>query len=406
MEFRCRLGTPGGEVLEGVYVADSEDRLRRELEEKGLYILSLQRRTGLQTAISLGGGRRGRIGRQEFLVFNQELATLLKAGMPLVQSLDILRQRVSNLTFRGALDTIYDKVKAGTSLSDAFSDYGALFPPVYAASLMAGERSGNLDAVIRRYVAYEKVIGTVRKRTISALIYPAILVSMMFVLIGIIVLKVVPAFSDFYGNFGEQLPLSTRIIVGVSNAVVANVLLILVIGVGVVVGTMLWVRAPTQRRGFHRLLLTLPWLGEAVRKFATAQVARTLATLLGGGIPLVNAIEIAGRSMSNRYLAAELEDVRLRVQEGQSFAGAMQERATFPDVAVKMIEVGESTGALQEMLNSLADFYDEEIETEVSRFITLVEPLLLVIMGVIIAVVVLALYMPLFELSSVVGAAG
>ena len=406
MEFRCRLGTPGGEVLEGVYVADSEDRLRRELEEKGLYILSLQRRTGLQTAISLGGGRRGRISRQEFLVFNQELATLLKAGMPLVQSLDILRQRVSNLTFRGALDTIYDKVKAGTSLSDAFSDYGALFPPVYAASLMAGERSGNLDAVIRRYVAYEKVIGTVRKRTISALIYPAILVSMMFVLIGIIVLKVVPAFSDFYGNFGEQLPLSTRIIVGVSNAVVANVWLILVIGVGAVVGTMLWVRAPTQRSGFHRLLLTLPWLGEAVRKFATAQVARTLATLLGGGIPLVNAIEIAGRSMSNRYLAGELEDVRLRVQEGQSFAGAMQERATFPDVAVKMIEVGESTGALQEMLNSLADFYDEEIETEVSRFITLVEPLLLVIMGVIIAVVVLALYMPLFELSSVVGAAG
>ena len=406
MEFRCRLGTPGGEVLEGVYVADSEDRLRRELEEKGLYILSLQRRTGLQTAISLGGGRRGRIGRQEFLVFNQELATLLKAGMPLVQSLDILRQRVSNLTFRGALDTIYEKVKAGTSLSDAFSDYGALFPPVYAASLMAGERSGNLDAVIRRYVAYEKVIGTVRKRTISALIYPAILVSMMFVLIGIIVLKVVPAFSDFYGNFGEQLPLSTRIIVGVSNTVVANVWLLLAISVGVVAATMLWVRAPAQRRSFHRFLLTLPWLGEAVRKFATAQVARTLATLLGGGIPLVNAIEIAGRSMSNRYLAGELEDVRLRVQEGQSFAGAMQERASFPDVAVKMIEVGEATGALQEMLNSLADFYDEEIETEVSRFITLVEPLLLVIMGVIIAVVVLALYMPLFELSSVVGATG
>ncbi|HVG71106.1 MAG TPA: type II secretion system F family protein, partial [Vicinamibacterales bacterium] len=184
MEFRCRLGTPGGEILEGVYIADSEDRLRRELEEKGLYILSLQRRTGLQTAVRLGGGRRGRISRQEFLVFNQELATLLKAGMPLVQSLDILRQRVSNVTFKAVLDAIYERVKAGTSLSDAFAEHGTLFPPVYAASLMAGERSGNLDAVIRRYVAYEKVIGTVRKRTISALIYPAILVTMMFVLIG------------------------------------------------------------------------------------------------------------------------------------------------------------------------------------------------------------------------------
>ena len=403
MEFRCRLGTPGGEILEGIYVADSEDRLRRELEEKGLYILSLQRRSGLQ-AITLTAGGRGRISRQEFLVFNQELATLLKAGMPLVQSLDILRQRVSNQTFKAVLDAIYEKVKAGTSLSDAFSEHGSLFPPVYAASLMAGERSGNLDSVIRRYVAYEKVIGAVRKRTISALIYPAILVTMMLVLIGIIVLRVVPAFSDFYGNFGRPLPLSTRIIVAISNAVVANVWLILVSVVGVVVGITLWVRHPAQRPVFHRMLLTLPWVGEAIRKFATAQVARTLATLLGGGIPLVNAIEISGRSMSNRYLARELDDVRGRVQEGQSFAAALRERASFPDVAVKMVEVGESTGALQEMLNSLADFYDEEIETEVSRFITLVEPVLLVIMGVIIAVVVLALYMPLFELSSVVGA--
>ena len=403
MEFRCRLGTPGGEILEGIYVADSEDRLRRELEEKGLFILSLQRRVGLQS-LNLSSSRGGRISRQEFLVFNQELATLLKAGMPLVQSLDILRQRVTNQTFKAVLDAIYDKVKAGTSLSDAFSDHGSMFPPVYAASLMAGERSGNLDSVIRRYVAYEKVIGTVRKRTISALIYPAILVTMMIVLISIIVLKVVPAFSDFYGNFDRPLPLSTRIIVAVSNAAVSNVWFLLIGVVGLVTGITLWVRHPAQRATFHRFLLKLPWFGETIRKFATAQVARTLATLLGGGIPLVNAIEIGGRSMSNKYLARELDTARRRVQEGQSFAAALREHASFPDVAVKMIEVGESTGALQEMLNSLADFYDEEIDTEVSRFITLVEPVILVIMGVIIAMVVLALYMPLFELSSVVGA--
>ena len=404
MEFRCRLGTPGGEILEGIYVADSEDRLRRELEEKGLYILSLQRRTGLQSAVRLGGGRRSRVGRQEFIVFNQELATLLKAGMPLVQSLDILRQRISNVSFKAALDAVYEKVKAGTSLSDAFSEHGTMFPPVYSASLMAGERSGNLDSVIRRYVAYEKVIGTVRKRTISALIYPAILVTMMIVLIGIIVLKVVPEFSAFYGNFGKDLPLSTRIIVAVSNGAVSNIWIILVAVVGIVGGVTTWVRRPSQQPSFHRFLLTLPWFGQTLRKFATAQVARTLATLLGGGIPLVNAIEISGRSMSNRHLSRQLDEVRRRVQEGQGFAMALREQGTFPDVAVKMVEVGESTGALQEMLNSLADFYDEEIETEVSRFITLVEPVLLVIMGIIIAVVVLALYMPLFELTSVVGA--
>jgi type IV pilus assembly protein PilC len=174
--------------------------------------------------------------------------------------------------------------------------------------------------------------------------------------------------------------------------------------VAAIVAGVAWTKQPGQRERLDRLLLELPLVGASVRKFGTAQLARTLATLLGGGIPLVNAIDISVRSLSNRHLAHELEDARRRVQEGESFATALRVRAVFPDVAIKMVEVGESTGALQEMLNSLADFYDEEIETEVSRFITLVEPVLLVVMGVIIAMVVLALYMPLFELSSVVGA--
>jgi len=401
MEFRCRLGTPGGEIIEGVYVADSESRLRTELEEKGLFVLSLQRR-GAFPGLTSSGGRRRRIPSREFLVFNQELATLLKAGMPLVQSLDILRQRVANPTFKAVLDGVYDKVRAGTALSDAFAEHHGLFPAVYSASLMAGERSGSLDEVIRRYVAYEKVIGAVKRRTVSALIYPAILVVMMLALIGIIVLRVVPGFSSFYANFGRELPLSTRIIVGVSDFLVTNLWLIGIGLVAIVVSAVGWVKQPGQRTRVDAMLLRLPWAGETVRKFATAQFARTLATLLGGGLPLVNGLEVAGASMTNRYLAREMEEVTRRVREGQSFATAMLGRGVFPDVAVKMVEVGESTGALQEMLNSLAEFYDEDIDTEVARFITLIEPVILVIMGVVIAAVVLALYMPLFELSSVV----
>ena len=402
MEFRCRLGTPGGDIIEGVYVADNESRLRKELEEKGLYVLSLQRR-GVLPGLALPGRPRRRVSRQEFLVFNQELATLLKAGMPLVQSLDILRGRVANATFKAVLDDVHDKVKAGTALSDAFSAHTGLFPAVYPASLMAGERSGSLDAVIRRYVAYEKVIGTVRRRTISALIYPVILVALMVVLIGIIVIRVVPAFAGFYGTFDRELPLSTRIIVGVSNALVANLLLIALAVGGGLAAVALWLRQPGQRARADHLLLGLPWVGTTIRKFVTSQLARTLATLLGGGIPLVNALEIAGGAMTNRHLSTELQAVTGRVREGESFAAALRARGVFPDVAVKMVEVGESTGALQEMLNSLADFYDEEIETEVGRFVTLIEPVILVIMGVVIAAVVLALYMPLFELTSLVG---
>jgi type IV pilus assembly protein PilC len=402
MEFRARVATAGGEISESVYVADSEDRLRRELEEKGLFVLSLQRR-GILPAFGVSRGRRRPIKRQEFLVFNQELATLLKAGMPLVQSLDILRQRVLNPTFKAVLDGVYEKVKAGTALSDAFGEHPDLFPAVYSASLMAGERAGNLDEVIRRYVAYEKVIGAVRRRTISALIYPAILVTLMLGLIGIIVLRVVPAFSEFYSQFGKALPLSTRIIVGLSNFIVGNFVLIVIGVAALVVFAVSWWKQPGQRVRIDKILLELPWAGETVRKFATSQVARTLSTLLGGGIPLVNALEIGSRSMTNRYLAGELAEVNRRVREGGSFAQSLLARGVFPDVAVKMVEVGEQTGALQEMLNSLAEFYDEEIETEVARFITLIEPLILVVMGAVIALVVLALYMPLFELSSVVG---
>ena len=402
MEFRCRLGTNTGEIIEGVYVADSESRLRKELEDKGLYVLSLQRRATL-SALALRGGQRQRISRQEFLVFNQELATLLKAGMPLVQSLDILRQRVANRTFKAVLDGVYDKVKAGTSLSDAFAAHSGLFPAVYSASLMAGERSGNLDAVIRRYVAYEKVIGAVRRRTISALIYPAILVVMMTLLIGIIVVRVIPAFSTFYANYNRELPFSTRVIVGVSNAIVANFWFIAIGLVSAAALAIWWVNRPGHRERVDRMLLSVPWVGATVRKFSTSQLARTLATLIGGGIPLVNALEIAGRAMTNRHFGEEIREVTRRVSEGESFASALLRRQIFPDVALKMVEVGESTGALQEMLNSLADFYDEETDTEVSRFVTLIEPVILVVMGIVIAAVVLALYMPLFELSSVMG---
>jgi type IV pilus assembly protein PilC len=402
MEFRCRLGTPGGEVIEGIYIADSEARLRREFEEKGLFVLSLQSRAGLSLpGLSFARKTQGKIGQQEFLVFNQELATLLKAGMPLVQSLDILRARVSNTTFKAVLDSVHDKVKAGSALSDAFADHGTLFPAVYSASLLAGERSGNLEGVIRRYVGYEKVVGAVRRRTLSALIYPAILVTMMVGLVGIIVLKVVPSFSEFYANFDRQLPLSTRIIIAISGFVTDNIWFVLLALIGGAAALVAWSRRPGHRERLDEAMLKIPWLGSAARKFSTSQAARTLATLLGGGIPLVQALDIAAKSMSNRFIASELGAVQSRVQEGQGFAKAMAERnGVFPDVAVKMIEVGESTGALQEMLNSLADFYDEEIETEVERFIKLIEPALLVIMGIVIAAVVLALYMPLFELSS------
>jgi type IV pilus assembly protein PilC len=345
---------------------------------------------------------RGRaIPTREFLVFNQELATLLKAGMPLVQSLELLKRRVDSPVFKAVLDNVHERVRSGTALSEAFAAHGTLLPSVYTASLLAGERSGSLDTVLRRFVDYTRIIATVRRKTVSALVYPAILITLAIILVGIIVLKVVPAFSDFYASFGAQLPLVTRIIVGVSDALRAQFLLIMIALAAAIAAFVTWVRQPGQKARLDRLILRLPVVGDIAAKFATSQMARTLATLLGGGLPLVNSLDIATRSIGNQFIAKELEVVSARVREGASFAAALEARHIFPEVAVKMAEVGESTGALQDMLNTVADFFDEEISTNMERFVTLIEPVLLVIMGIVIAGLLLALYMPLFQLSSV-----
>ena len=400
MEFRCRLVSAAGEIVEGTYAAENEARLRHDFETQGLHVLSLRKRSALS-----GGSlfpKRRKISHREFLVFNQEFATLLKAGMPLVQSIDLLRHQVVNAVFRGVLDDVHEKVRGGVALSDAFGEHGNLFPRVYTASLLAGERSGNLDAILRRYVVYEKVIDTVRRRTMSALIYPVILIALAIGLVGIIVLRVVPAFSEFYASFDAELPLSTRIILAVSNFAQERYLLVTAIVMLMSAAFTAWIRRPGQRARFDRVLLAIPFIGQTARKFVTAQMARTLATLLGGGIPLVNSLEVTARSVSNHHMAQELDVVTQRVREGQGLAASLTARAVVPDVALKMIEVGESTGSLQDMLSSLADFYDEEVETSVGRFVAIIEPALLVIMGIVIAVLVLALYMPLFELSNVV----
>ncbi len=398
MEFRCRLGTPGGEIVEGVYVAESEARLRREFEEKGLYVLGIKRAG--RAALGSFTLRRSRISTREFLVFNQELATLLKAGMPLVQSLDILRQRVANPLLKSVLDDVYNKVRAGSSLSEAFESHGTLFPGVYTASLLAGEKSGSLEQVIRRYVAYVKIVSGVKRKTISALVYPAILLLLSCIVVGIIVIWVVPEFGAFYAQFGRDLPLSTRIIVSFSNFAGTYFFLMVLGAAAAATAFVAWLRMPGNRRRFDKWTLRIPMVGPIAQKFSTSQASRTLATLLSGGIPLVNAIDVAARSISNQYMAQQLTMAAQQVREGRALASAMLQSGAFPDVAIKMVEVGESTGALQEMLNSLSEFYDEEIDTSLTRFITVVEPALLVIMGIVIAALLLSLYMPLFNLSS------
>jgi type IV pilus assembly protein PilC len=389
-----------GHITESTFTAESEAQLRHDLELKGLYLLSVRGGVSLRR-MRLAVPRRRKVPTSEFLVFNQELATLLKAGLPLVHSLDILRKRIPNPTLRAALDDVHARVRSGMSLSEAM-DAQQLFSGVYTASLMAGEKSGSLETVIRRYVQHMKVLASVRSHVVSALIYPIVLVVLSIGVIGLIVFKVVPEFADFYAQYGAgaALPLSTRVVVALSTNLVGSASVIVLVIVSAAVGIMLVVRRPGQRRRLHATLLRLPYFGPLARRFSTAQVARTLATLLSGGIPLVNALEIAARAAGNRSIGDHLSVVAAQVREGQSFGQSLAEGGMLPHIAIEMVEVGESTGALADMLNSVADFYDEENETSLTRFSNLIQPILLVVMGFIIAGLLLSLYMPLFQLSS------
>jgi len=405
MEFRCRVATSSGQIMEATYAAESEARLRHDLEDKGLYLLSVQGGGGVKIGqVRFRLPRRRRIPSADFIVFNQELATLLKAGLPLLQSLDILRRRLANPTLKAAIDDVSTKVRAGIALSEAV-DAQHLFPGVYVASLMAGEKSGSLEQVLRRYVQHVKVLGSVRRRVISALIYPAVLVLLSMSVVGLIVFQVVPKFQEFYAEVGHgaELPLSTRLVVALSTTLIHNAWLI----AGTITGAIaLWIvtfRQPEQRKRLHAFVLRIPYFGPLARKMATAQVCRTLATLLSGGIPLVNSLEVSATATGNRAMSEDLTRVARQVREGGSLAGALTERRMFPQVAVEMVEVGESTGALAEMLNSVADFYDEENETSLERFSNLIQPVLLIVMGVILATLIMSLYMPLFQLSNAMG---
>lgn len=388
--------------METTYIAESEARLRMELEEQGLFLLSVQGGGGLKIGgLRLQVPRRRRIKSSEFLIFNQELATLLKAGLPLVQSLDILRKRVPNPMFKIALDDVYERVRSGSALSEAF-EAQHLFSGIYTASLTAGEKSGSLEQVIRRYVSHVKVLNAAKSKVVSALIYPAVLVVVALVVVGIIVFMVVPEFAEFYAQFGrgQSLPLSTRLVVAISTNLVGSAGAIAV-ALGVLIGGgLLWFRVPGQRRRLHAAALKLPYFGNLVKKFATAQISRTLATLLSGGIPLVNALDVSAKATNNRAISEGLGVVARQVREGASLATSLAQRGLFPHVAVEMVEVGESTGALAEMLNSVADFYDEENETSLTRFSNVIQPVLLIVMGFVIAGLLMSLYMPLFQLSS------
>jgi type IV pilus assembly protein PilC len=397
-EFVCRLGAPDGSLVEQRRVAVSMDALRRELETEGFHIFGLEAaRSRIRVPFF---SRSEKISGQDFLLFNTQLKTLLHAGMPLAQSLDLLKDQQTNPHFRALLDKVHQQVTTGIALSDAFLALGDIFPRLYANSLRAGERTGELEQVIGRFVEYQRLVEAVRRKIISALTYPAVLVVLAVGLITVLMTYVIPSFSDFYVQFETELPLPTRIVI-TSASFVRDNLLPLVIGIIVLFyGFRVWRSSPSGRLLADRWKLRVPLVGRLTHLFALSQFSRSMAILLGGGTPMVPALETASTSVSNAYISELFLGCVQEVQEGRPLSDALSDTGRAPDMALAMIRVGESTGALPEMLNHTSDFFDESIEFTLSRIVTLIEPMILVVMGVIVAALLLAVYYPLLTIVS------
>jgi len=396
-EFTCKVGDATGRVFQQIETAQSEEEAKQKLADRGLHIYSVKAHLGLMS--SFGRSKSDRAVRgQDFLVFNQQFNTLLKAGIPILKTLDLLSERTAAPRLRPLLEDVRHRVREGAPLSEAFESAGS-FPKVYTTALLAGERSGNLPGVLEDYIAYQRVTSGVKKKIIGVLIYPAILLVVGSTVLAYLFTAVVPQFAKLYKDLGIKLPgptlFLTTIVVGYRYYVLGAILALIV---GAVL-TFLWSRTESGGLKIDRLKMKIPLVGDTWLKFHVAQFVRTLATLLAGGTPLVTALSTSSEALGTRLLANGVREAALRVREGESLHAALASTGVMPNLALEMIEVGEASGALAPMLNSVAIFYEEESNTRTAALIAIIEPAILVFMAVIVAFVMIALYLPLFSVS-------
>jgi type IV pilus assembly protein PilC len=401
-EYICRLGTPAGEIVTRTVEGLSEEDLRQRLSSEGYRIFAVEA-TGFAAGVRLRPNRRIKVKIDDFLLFNQQLAALLHAGLPVLQSIQLLRQRSPNAQMREVLGDVEARIKNGSALSEAFEAQGETFPKIYCASILAGERSGSLDEVLRRYVSYSKKMVELRRKIRGAMTYPVILLCASAILITALTTFVIPRFSTIYDNLGSQLPTITVVVVGLSNAIQSNIwwLVPALIAAGFFLYS--WWRTENGRRTVDKAILRIPIFGELLRQMTTTQFARSLSTLLAGGITLVEGFQIALQSITNRELLRSTEPALAKIREGKPFTESLTAAGWVPELALDMMGVGERSGSLREMLDEVSGFYDAETEVKLGQLTTFIEPAILITMGGIVITILLAIYLPLLQM---VGNAG
>jgi type IV pilus assembly protein PilC len=396
-EFVLKYADAQGAVHQQMETAETEELLRQRYSERGLLVYSVKARRSLM-ALDLGSKLGGRINLEQFLIFNQQFVTLVRAGLPILKALELLRANIKNRKLAAHIEAIYQQVRTGIPISQAFRAR-QVFPPIYTTSLMAGEKSGSLPDVIDRFVQYQKVALAVRKKIIVSLIYPAVLVTLVLVLILFLVTYVVPEFAALYDSMNATLPFMTQLLVAFGVTFSEHLVLVSLSSVGIVLAFMAWMRSETARDTFDRFKRRIPLFGTIWLKYQVAQISRLLSTLLQGGIPLLQALETASESMGSKLMQNAIKQSRIAVKEGQALSSSMAKTGVFPALAVEMVQVGESTGALPAMLNSVAEFFEDDVSTRMTAVLSLIEPAIMIFMGLFVAFVLIALYLPIFTLA-------
>jgi type IV pilus assembly protein PilC len=395
----CKVATSAGEVLLRSYVADDERALRRTLEGQDLMVLDLRRRNALAQTVGGLAKLRGAVSMREFLIFNQELAALLRAGLPIIGSLEILTERRKNQTFKRALLDIRERVKSGESLSDGFRAQGDMFPSLYAASLASGERSGELVSVLTRFIDYMTKVVAIRSKVVSALIYPCILFGLSMGLVALMLFYIIPKFSEFLAEFGTDFPIVTQIVMAVAMFCQDHWQIITVSLITAVISYTFWARTERGRLAVDGMKLRLPIVGGVIDNSCQNRFTRTLGTLQAGGIPLVTSIELSARAVGNMVVERALLKVAEQVREGEALWDSLSSTGLISDITVQMVKVGESTGELAEMLHNASDFTDNEIDTALTRLVAVIEPVMLVFMALLVATMLMSIYLPMFQIA-------
>lgn len=396
-EFLVKMADERGHVLQQVESGVSEQEIRERFVQQGFMVYSVKTRRGL---LPMGGASRKKILKaDQFVIFNQQFLTLIKAGLPILKSLNILSKRQKNLRFKAILENVQERVKSGELLSQAFEAQGAT-SKIYTTTLLAGERSGNLEEVLGRYISFQRITVSFRKKLIASLWYPALLICALSVMLTFLMTYVVPQFADLYNSLNAKLPSITVFMLGIGHGIQTHYPVILGSLLAVVIIVTLWARSDRGGKTLDALRYKLPLFGEIWMKYQIAMFSRTLSTLLSGGLPLVPSLETASHSINSFKIASNVGHASNRVREGRALSFSLEETKFFPDLALEMIEVGESTGALPAMLNSVAEFYEEDVQNSLTTAMQLVEPVILIFMGITVAVVLLALYLPIFSLGA------